>query len=254
MIMVAAVAISGCGSSGPGASSSAPSSPSPTVPLASTTTSVPPTAETSPSGISALGPDGSGAFGAGTYTTAFQPPLRFTLAEATIVGANGTIEYESIGSVDVNQPGWTSISFGFDKPSRHGHGTWSSDWFVTRIDKVFDPIHPDQVIDPPKDLAAWIRQLPGLELTAPSKATRIGGLDATQLDVISGDKEVVIGPIPGVMDPPAFGFGPHHPARIIVVNVEGHDVLIQISADDDPVHFERAVAALQPLVDSIEWL
>jgi hypothetical protein len=81
-------------------------------------------------------------------------------------------------------------------------------------------------------------------------AIEIGGRDATQLDVVSGDNGVSIGPIPGVTEFGA-GFGPRHPARIIVVSVDGHWVLISVGADDDPAHLKRAVAALQPLVDSI---
>ncbi len=109
------------------------------------------------------------------------------------------------------------------------------------------------LIDPPKDLAGWISKFPGLTLSAPPTPTQIGGIAASQLDVASGDHEVAIGPIPGVTDPPAFGFGPHHPARFVVVSVGGHDVLIEIGADDDSAHFDRAVEALQPLVDSIAW-
>jgi hypothetical protein len=122
-----AVAMSGCSSSVPAASSTGRSlPPPPTVPVPSPTTSIAPTAEPSPSGISVLGADGSGAFGAGKYTTAFQPPFIFTLADRR---ADGKIDYESFGQVDVNQPGWIDISFGFDKPNRHGHGTWSADVF-----------------------------------------------------------------------------------------------------------------------------
>ena len=252
LLVMVAVA-SGCGGSVPAASSPGPSSPAPTVPVPSTTTSVPPTAGPSPSGVSVLGASGSGAFGAGTYATAFQPALTFTLAELTIAGPDGRIAYESVGEVDVNEPGWISISFGFDKPKPHGHGTWSADVFITRIDQVFDPRHSGTLSDPPKDLATWITKLPGLTLAASPKTIKIGGLDATQLDVVSGASEIAVGPIPGVTDPPGFGFGPHHPQRIDVVRVDGHEVLVAIGADDSVAHFKRAVKALQPLVDSIVW-
>ena len=253
LLVVVAVA-SGCGGSVPAASRAGPSNPPPTsAPVPSQAKSIPATAEPSPNGVSVLGASGSGAFGAGTYATAFQPALTFTLAELTIAGPDGRIAYESVGEVDVNEPGWTSIAFGFDKPKPHGHGMWSADVFMTRVDKVFDPKHSGTLIDPPKDLATWITKLPGLTLAAPPKTIEIGGLDATQLDVVSGASEVAIGPIPGVTDPPAFGFGPHHPQRIAVVRVDGHEVLIAIGADDSVAHFKRAVVALQPLVDSIVW-
>jgi len=177
----------------------------------------------------------------------------FTLDALTIVGADGKIAYESIGEVDANLPGWIDIAFGFDKPNPHGHGTWSADVFINRIDKVFDPSHPGKLIAAPKDLATWVSKLPGLTLAAPPKRIEIGGIDATQLDVMSGDKGISIGPIPGVTEPLAVGFGPHHPARIDVVSVNGHEILIWVGADDDAAHFKRAVAALQPLLDSITW-
>ncbi len=253
-IIVLVVAVWGCGGNIPVASSPASEIPKQTnAPVVSPTTSIHPTVVPSPSGVAVLGVSGSGTFGPGTYATAFQPPLTITLADRTVAGANGTIAYESIGEVDVNEPAWVDITFGFDKPRPHGHGTWSADFFITRIDKVLDPKRSATLIDPPKDLATWISKLPGLRLTAPAAAVEIGGIRATQLDVVSGAEEVAIGPIPGITDPPAFGFGPHHPARFVVVDVGGHDVLIQIGADDDAAHFERAVEALQPLVDSIAW-
>jgi hypothetical protein len=255
-LAISGLVLAGCTGGGPTgsttASTGAASAPSPTT-VATPTPQPSPTAVPSPSGVSALGASGSGTFGPGTYTTAFQPPLRFTLAELTIVGADGKIAYESIGEDDVNEPGWVDIAFGFDKPKPRGHGTWSADFFIDRVDKVFDPKHPGTLIEPPKDLAAWIRKLPGLTLTAPPKAVEIGGHDATQLDVVTGDKEISIGPIPGVSDPAAFGFGPHSLARIVVVSVDGHEVLIVLGPTDSAAHFKRAVAALQPLVDSIVW-
>lgn len=259
MAAVTVLLSSACTASVPAPSNEPPSSgptssPSPTaVPVASPSRAPSPTTQPSPSGPSVLGASGSGTFGAGTYSTAFDPPLVFTLAELTIVATDGTIAYESIGEVNVNEPGWVDIGFGFDKPQRHGHGTWSADFYITRIDKVFDQGHPAKLIDPPKDLAAWIAKLPGLTLTAPTKAIEIGGIEATQLDVVSASSDIAIGPIPGVADPPAFGFGPHYPERIDVVSVDGHEVLVAVGTDNAPDHFTRAVAALQPLVESIVW-
>ena len=212
-----------------------------------------PTAKPSPSAVSMLHAGGSGAFGPGTYSTAFEPPLKFTLVDQTIVAADGTIAFESIGEVDANDPAWVDVSFGFDKAHAHGHGTWSGDFGIDRIDQVFDPRHAGRVVEPPKDLAAWIAKLPGLTLTAPPRAVEIGGLDATQLDVLTGEGDVTFGPIPDVTDPPGFGFGPHQPARIVVVTVGGHAVLITLGGADSADHFKRVVAALQPLVESIVW-
>lgn len=256
-LMVSALIVAACSTGGGGPSASAvtlPASQSPTtVPVASPTASTPPTAEPSPSGATVLGEGGSGSFGAGTYSPAFQPPLTFTLAELTIMGTDGTVAYESIGEDDANLPAWVAVAFGFDKPNPHGHGTWSADFTINRLDKVFDPKHLGTLIDPPKDLAAWISKLPGLSLTAPPKAIKVGGLDATQLDVLTGAKKIDFGPIEGVTEFP-MGLSAHHPARMVVVNVGGHAVVIGIGAqDDDPGHYDRVMAALQPLVDSIVW-
>ncbi len=200
-----------------------------------------------------LGASGSGAFGPGTYSTAFRPAFTFTLRAQTILGKGGTIAYESIGGTDVNSAGWVSISFGFDKASRHGSGTWSADFSIDRIDKVFDPRHANKLIDAPKDLAAWIVDRPGLSLSGPRVAVRVGGLEATQLDVVAGESGLTLGPIPDTTDPPAFGFGPRQPARLTVVTVRGHHVVITLGGVEGADHLTRVIAALQPLVDSIVW-
>lgn len=260
LVVVTALAI-GCTGAIPGNQTTAPAAsrgPAATNPPESSMTGVASTAPSASkaqpsSAIVVLGAGGSGAFGPGTYVTAFQPPMTFTLVDRTILGANGTIAYESIGEADANLPGWVDISFGFDKPERHGHGSWSGDIDIGRIDKVFDPAHPGRSIEPPRDLARWIEKLPGLTLTAPPRAVKVGGLDATQLDVMSGDAGVSFGPIPDVTDPPGFGFGRNQPARIIVVTVDGHELMIRLGGADGTAHFTRVVAALQPLVDSIVW-
>jgi hypothetical protein len=214
----------------------------------------PSTIAPSPSGSSVLGASGSGAFGPGTYETAFEPRARFSLQDQTILGPNGTIAYESIGQTDVNSPGWVSISFGFDKESRHGSGSWSADFSIERIDQVFDPRHAKPyLIGPPHDFAGWLAHLPDVTLSAPPIAVRIGGLEATQLDLVAGDRGLTIGPIPGTTDPPAFGMGPRQPARLTVVRVEGQQVLISLAGVDGADHLARVITALQPIVDSIVW-
>jgi hypothetical protein len=105
------------------------------------------------------------------------------------------------------------------------------------------------LIDPPADLATWISKLPGVTVVAPPTAVKVGGLDATQLDV-NASKEVRIGPIPGVTDPPVCGFGPNYRVRLIVLRVGGHHVLISLGTEDV---FAPAMTELQPLVDSIVW-
>ncbi len=153
----------------------------------------------------------------------------------------------------MNEPGWISISFGFDKSHPGGHGTWSADFFATRIDKVVDPKHPgtlDRPAEGSRDMveeAAWTHAHGSADVGQDRRPRW------TRLDIVGGDKGATIGPIPGLTQiRRAFGFGPRQSARIVVVNVDGHDVLITIGADS-PAHFKRAVEAIQPLVDSIVW-
>ncbi|HKG56397.1 MAG TPA: hypothetical protein VKA85_04055 [Candidatus Limnocylindrales bacterium] len=255
MAMVAAIAttIAGCAGSPHTASPVLIATPAATTRIAATAPVASASVGPSSIGVTTLGPSGSGAFGPGTYAPVFEPSLTFLLVEQTVVAPDGTIAYESIGADDANTPGWVSISFGFDKPGRHGHGTWSGDFTIDRLDKVFDPLHPGTVIDPPTDLATWLTKLPGVTTEGPPKAVKVGGRPATQLNLVGGDTDVTIGPIPGVDDPPAFGFGAHQRARIVVVEVDGHDVLIVLGGADSRAHHARVVAALQPLVDSIVW-
>ncbi len=91
--------------------------------------------------------------------------------------------------------------------------------------------------------------VPGITVVNPPKAIKVGGLDATQIDVQSGNKDLTFGPIPGVNDP-GFGMGANTTQRYIVVHVGGRQVVIS-PAGQDP--FLQSVAEMQPLVDSIVW-
>ena len=124
---------------------------------------------------------------------------------------------------------------------------------VTRLDQVIDGEHPGTYIDAPSDLVAWIKDLPGLTVIAPPKAVKIGGLDATQLDVRTGDAGVLFGLIPGVDDPPS-GLGPLATGRLSVVRVDGHDIVTWLGAQEEgSAHFDRVVRTLQPIIDSLVW-
>ncbi|MDQ6795279.1 MAG: hypothetical protein M3067_10775 [Chloroflexota bacterium] len=150
-------------------------------------------------------------------------------------------------------PGWVDLTFEGDPPF---------DMHIFRVDKVEDPKHPTNLIDPPDDLAGWLASHSGLTLVAPSKAVRIGGLDATQLDVRVGQKDVFFGPIPGVDNPlhshsPDVGYfavGARQVARLIVVAVGGRQVVLYMDVHaEGTVHRKESLDALQPLIDSIVW-
>ena len=116
---------------------------------------------------------------------------------------------------------------------------------VIRVDKVNDPATPGELMDPPADLAAWIVNRPGLTVTA-QKAVQVGGLAGTQLDVRTGNKDLSWGPIPGVTDI-TLGLSANWTARILVVPVDGRQVVILLHAEDG------SLTELQPLVDSMVW-
>ena len=169
----------------------------------------------------------------GTYVPAFDPGLTFTIDHE--VEHNCAPNFKCRGTIDANLPGWMNIEFGLPRIEVH---------FV-RVDKVNDPTKPGELIDPPADLAAWLASRPGVTVNA-QKAVQVGGLAATQLDLQAGDKDVSFGPIPGVTDP-GLGFGANGTIRLIVVPVDGRQILIMLNAEDG------SLTELQPLVDSIVW-
>ena len=100
-------------------------------------------------------------------------------------------------------------------------------------------------MDPPVDLTAWIGSRPGVTVVA-NQAVKLGGLDGARLDVRTGSKDIPFGPISGVTDPGA-GLGANWVARLYVIAVGGHQVLIIQHAEDG------SLEELRPLVDSIVW-
>ncbi len=206
----------------PSATSSSPSA------VASATPSASAVASASPAILAS-----EGSVYPGTYVPAFDPGLTFTIDHE--VEHNCAPNFKCRGTIDANLPGWMNIEFGLPRIEVH---------FV-RVDKVNDPAKPGELIDPPADLAAWLGSRPGVTVIA-QKAVQVGGLAATQLDLQAGDKDVSFGPIPGVTDP-GLGFGANGTIRLIVVPVDGRQVLIMLHAEDG------SLTELQPLVDSIVW-
>lgn len=231
-----------------GPSSGTPPSPRPSASAATPTTAPPSpsaavaTATGAAPSVSASLPPESGDLFPGTYKTPFEPPL--TLIVGHEVDLDCAPGYRCRGEVNVNLPSWVALDFG------HDHGAEIN--FI-RLDQVFDPAS-GRVVDAPDDLATWIATLPGFTVVKSLDVT-VGGVAAKQLDVRTGsDTTGEFGPIPGI-DEPHAGIGPDALARLIVLRVEGHQVLITVGVDpDNTVHdFDAAVASLQPLIDSIEW-
>ncbi len=226
-IAVLTMVLAAC-SSGSAATTMPTSQPSPTTPVATPSAAPSPIPTIQPSPSLAVLPNG-GSVGPGNYATLFQPAMTLTL----------DVPAESF--VDI--PGWINVGF---------EGDAAPEIHIVRLDKLFDPKHPKNLIDPPKDLAAWFANLPGLAVVAPARAVQIGGLGARQLDLRTGEKGVSFGPIPGLDDPSA-GVGPGDTFRLIVVPVNGRQVVFWMHAEAGHAPFEVSMEAMQPLLDSIVW-
>jgi hypothetical protein len=182
----------------------------------------------------------SGRVDDGVYDVSFSPAFSMAITQR--------------GNVDVQMPGWIGVEFGFDAPAAHAAGTWAADIGVVRLDHVFDHGDADRVVDSPPDLAGWLTAWRGLEVVGGPTPITVGGLPATVLDVVAGKDGVVYGPIPDFTEFPA-GMGPGGRSHLIVLRVHDAQVVISVGLVDDvsAEHFQRAVEAFQPMIDSIVW-
>lgn len=214
-------------------------------PSASASAIFTPTASPSPSPSVGILVEGASVF-PGTYRTGFDPPFTLTIGNQVENGcAPG---FQCRGTADVNSAAWVDIEFGNDPPDHP-----RIEVMVMRLDKVVDVAHPGRLVNPPADLAGWLARFPGLTVLSQPKSVTVGGLPAKQLDVRSGSKGVDFGPIPGVTDPHS-GMGPNRTMRIIVVTVNGRQLMIwQIADEDGSAHFASMTQTMQPLIDSIVW-
>jgi hypothetical protein len=249
--LVLALVVSGC------AAAADPSPTAPSRPVASTPAAVPsvPAATPSPTpgptlatpgptpvALTALPEGGSEVF-PGRYSTHFEPALTLTIdRQVQIDCAPG---YRCRGDVNVNSSNWLDLEFGHDHPI---------EIHIMGFQQVYDPKHPAKLIDPPKNLDAWISAFPGVTVTA-RKPVQVGGLDATQLDLRTG-RDLAFGPT-GFADFPSLGFGGHQVHRVIIVGVHGAAVIFGIGPvkPEDSTLDRLAAAAeiLQPIVDSVTW-
>jgi hypothetical protein len=237
-IAMLTVALAACSSSSAG--TTAPTTgATQTMPVSSPSAKPSPVPTVAPSPTLAVLP--KGLVVPGTYVSRIQPGLTLTLDQ--------TAENDS----DI-PTSWIDLVF---------EGDSQFEIHIIRLDNVFDPKHAGKLIDLPPNLTAWLVKLPGITVVHPAKTVQVGGLDATQLDLRTGPKGIMIAPIPGV-DLTSLGFGdvPYlgwresgDLVRLIVVPVGGHQVVISMLAIEDPrgVHFDATVKALQPVVDSIVW-
>jgi hypothetical protein len=176
-----------------------------------------------------------GHFAPGTYATLFDPRV--------------TVTVDGYGESYVDSPSWLDLQYDHD------------DLYIqiVRLDRVYDPKSPPKpapevcdicstggrLINLPEDFAHWLETLPGLTVVAPATSAHVGGLDASQLDVIA-TKDVPIGPLVGFKNGVGSRLGGGGTRfRLIAVTVDGSQVLIALSHGP----LERG----QRLLDSIAW-
>jgi hypothetical protein len=249
-----ALVVASCGtfdtttqSSPSGREVAAPSAARSTSTPAATSTATPapaPTAVPSHATLQFLSEGGTQVF-PGRYVTHLRPGLILTVdQEVKIDCAPG---YRCRGDVDVNLPDWLDIEFGHDHPI---------EVHIMVFDQVFAPSAARPLINPPDDLEAWVAAMPGVKVVT-SKPITVGGIPASQLDLETGEQDVIFGPLSGVPEMPTLGFGAHQAHRVDVLRASGRVVVIGLGPvrpeDSTIARLPEAAAQLQPLVDSITW-
>jgi hypothetical protein len=179
----------------------------------------------------------------GTYTPAFQPTL--TLTADKVVDLDCAPGFQCRGSVDANMPSWLDMEFG----TTHG-----AELMVIALGQVLDPGTNSLIAPPvkPADVAALLATSPKLSVLAAPKAVKVGGLDASQLDV-RAQAGFSLGVRPDVAGD--FGLATKHDTRLIVVVVDGHTVVIteQIGPGNTVGDFQAAINSLELMLNSISW-
>jgi hypothetical protein len=235
LFAVLAIVLAAC-SSGSAATTAPTTGTMPTPSASASSAAASPAQTLEPSPSLAVLPSG-GRVPRGTYATLFEPAMTLTL------------DLPAESNVDI--AGWVDLTF---------EGDPSFDMHIIRVDKLFDPTHPTNLVDPPGDLAAWFTNHPGVTAVNPVRDVQVGQLAATRLDLRTGSKEVAFGPITGADDPaqfpdhPNFGAGPDQTIRLTIVAVEGRIVVFYGGVQESgQAHFDADMAALEPLLRSVVW-
>lgn len=168
----------------------------------------------------------------GTYRTRMHPEATFTLGK-------GWIGF-------VNNRGWLNL----------GYGTLQryADFVIMRLTRVVAVGGPDagSLVSAPENLAAWIAHHPGLTAVSPLHAVVVGGLPAEQVDVLAGDQNVGLGPIPGSGGSGVgAGICANCMVRIISVVVRGRPVLVMWGGSPD--RFRETVGQMQSILATISF-
>ena len=131
----------------------------------------------------------------------------------------------------------------------------------SNVQNVFDPSKlPEEVLVPaPDDMVAWIREHPYLDASEPAPA-RVGGVSGTQLDAVVSPaprdypQECPAPCVPGwdlSEGPEAYDFLSGYKVRLIVLDVEGQTVIVDIEAPEET--FEEFLPKAQEVLDTVKW-
>jgi hypothetical protein len=161
-------------------------------------------------------PDDGSALMPGTYATAFQPRLGFS------VGSGWT------GNNDTSD--WIEI--------RQGPSDAAEALDFYRVRQVLDP-GTQRPVPLPRDLLGWFTSHPAIRVVSPPRSTTIGGMPATRIDVelASGwicGRPGCVGFAPLLPGEPGFGWSsdgaPGLRSRIFVLHVKGATVIVTFTS------------------------
>jgi len=182
-------------------------------------------------------PDDGSSLAPGVYTTAFQPRIRLTVSQGW-TGNNDTRD-------------WIEIRLG------RSDSVGAMDFF--QIQSVLDP-ETQQILPLPRDLVGWFTSHPALDILAPPRATIIGGVPATQLDVAVAPDWTCghpgcVGFAPLLPGEPGFGWSstaaPHLRSRLFVLHVQGAAVIATFTSARD--RFQEGVRAAEAVLGTVEF-
>jgi len=181
-------------------------------------------------------PDDGSTLDPGTYTTAFQPPIRLSVMQGW-TGNNDTSD-------------WLEIRLG------RSDAVGALDFF--QVQSVLDP-QTQQTIPLPQDLVGWFTSHPALDILSSPQSTTIGGVQATQFDVALAPgwqcgHPACVG-FASLLPGEGFGWSsvaaPHLRSRLLVLRVQGATVIATFTSARS--RFQVGVRAAEAVLGTVEF-
>ena len=151
-------------------------------------------------------------------------------------------------------PGWTGNNDTSDWIDiRRGPSDFAGALDFVHIRNVFDR-KTQRTIPLPEDLSRWFTSHPAIRVVSPPRSTTIGGVAATQFDVVLASSWTCGHPA-CVGFAPLLGWSPDGAPRLrcrmFVLNVEGEAVIVTITSARD--RFRRSVKAAENILSTAEF-